>query len=169
MRFGMYHDHKDVFEGQDYVFACDADMLFVADVPESILSDRIATRHPYFWDGDESKREKLTYEDNPVSAACIRPDEGAYYFCGGVFGGKTENFLHMAQTIASNIESDLRKHFIAVWHDESHVNRYFIDYPPTLILTPSYCYPEHNIYEKKRNLPQHILVALEKNKGQLRS
>ena len=36
----------------------------------------------------------------------------------------------------------LKKTLLRVWHDESHLNRYFIDHKPTTILTPSYCYPE---------------------------
>ena len=27
-------------------------------------------------------------------------------------------------------------------HDESHVNRYWADHPPTVILTAAYMYPE---------------------------
>ncbi len=53
----------------------------------------------------------------------------------------------MSQAIETNIDSDLNKGIIAVWHDESHLNRYFIDHPPTKILCPSYCYYE------RTNLP----------------
>lgn len=47
---------------------------------------------------------------------------------------------------------------MAVWHDESHWNRYCIDHKPTTILSPSYCYPESwNLPYKKR------LLALDKD------
>jgi histo-blood group ABO system transferase len=66
--------------------------------------------------------------------------------------------------ISKNIKIDFEKNFIAVWHDESHLNRYMIDNTPTKILTPSYCYPE-NMY-----LPYHKkLLALDKNHKELRS
>ena len=64
----------------------------------------------------------------------------------------------------TNIYTDLGKNIIAVWHDESHLNRYFVDHKPTVILSPSYCYPESwKLPYKKR------LLALDKNHAAIRS
>jgi histo-blood group ABO system transferase len=61
------------------------------------------------------------------------------------------------------IDEDLEKGIIAVWHDESHWNRYCIDNTPTTILSPSYCYPEgwNANYERK-------LLALDKDHATFR-
>jgi len=61
------------------------------------------------------------------------------------------------------VDEDMDKNLIAVWHDESHYNRYLIDTPPTHILSPSYCYPEswRLPFEKK-------LLALDKNHREMR-
>lgn len=41
------------------------------------------------------------------------------------------------------IDEDALNGVTAVWHDESHWNRYLVNHPPTLSLTPSYCwYPD---------------------------
>jgi histo-blood group ABO system transferase len=69
----------------------------------------------------------------------------------------------MANKISENIDIDYSRNIIAVWHDESHMNRYFIDNKPTLILSPSYCYGESmNIPFIKK------LVALDKNHQEIR-
>ncbi len=49
------------------------------------------------------------------------------------------------------VDSDGSVGYIAKWHDESYLNRYVIDYPPTKILSPSFCFPEgwELPYEKK--------------------
>jgi len=47
--------------------------------------------------------------------------------------------------------------------DESHMNRYFIDTPPTKILDPSYCHIEGT---KSNYTPK--LVALNKNHREIR-
>jgi histo-blood group ABO system transferase len=80
--------------------------------------------------------------------------------------------------ITQNILKDLNHNIIAVWHDECHVNRYFIDNPPTCILSPSYCYPENwdtpqqkiqLAYPANWKVPfEPKLVALNKNHGSVR-
>lgn len=157
MRISMYDKHRDQLGKMDYLFATDADMLFVDTVGDEILSDRVATQHPGF------VGRRGTYETNTISTACVGPREGQQYFAGGFNGGSSKEFLQMAHTITENINKDLEKNFIAVWHDESHINRYFIDNPPTKILSPSYCYPE------SWNIPYHRrLLALDKNHSEIR-
>src|SRR3990172_11377980 len=132
MRFHMYAEYRDHFSFLDYIFAIDADALFAAPFGEEIFSERVFTLHPGFIN------KRGTYERNPLSTACVRREEGQFYFAGGFYGGKREEFFHFATTAKERIDHDLENGYIAVWHDESHLNRYAIDYPPTLILTPSY-------------------------------
>lgn len=158
MRCKLYYQNRDVFKDQDYLFACDADMLFVDTVGQEILSERVATQHPGF------VGRRGTYEDsNYQSTAYVGNREGLQYFAGGFHGGSYEGFMALNKKMVEGIEKDLANNFIAVWHDESHLNRYFIDNPPTTILTPSYCYPEswHLPYAKK-------LLALDKNHDEFR-
>lgn len=157
MRYHVYYDHREVLETQDYLFACDADMLFVNEVGDEILSERVATQHPGF------VGKRGSYETDPRSLACINDDEGEQYFAGGFYGGSAKEVIRIAHTNAQNIDADLAKGVIAVWHDESHWNRYCIDNKPTLILSPSYCYPESWTlpYPKK-------LLALDKNHAEFR-
>lgn len=158
MRCAMYLQHAEDLAHMDYLFACDADMLFVDTVGSEIFSDRVATQHPGF------VGKRGSYEAIPLSTACVGPYEGEQYFAGGFYGGNAEEFLKMTRTMVANIYADLDKNIIAVWHDESHLNRYFIDNPPTKILTPEYCYPE------SWNLPYHKrLLALDKNHSEFRS
>ncbi|MBA3953880.1 hypothetical protein H0X48_00970 [Candidatus Dependentiae bacterium] len=159
-RFENYYNAQSLLSKMDYIFASDVDMLFVNDVDESILGERVSTRHPYFLD---ENRQKYTYEDNPISAAYIDPRQGKYYFAGGFYGGSYKEFIKMVKILTDNINKDLQHNFIAVWHDESHLNRYFVDYLPTVILPASYCYPEGQQYPFNP-----ILIALEKNKVELR-
>ena len=158
MRYEMYTKNAELYKNMDYLFACDADMLFVDTVGNEILSNRIGTIHPGYYGGNRG-----TYETNPISKAYVAPHEGKYYFAGGLNGGSRDCFLAMANAITKQIYDDLAKGHIAVWHDESHVNRYLIDNPPTLLLSPSYCYPE------RWGLPfQKKLLALDKNHQKMR-
>lgn len=157
MRFQIYDEHRDLYKHLDYLFCCDADMLFVGKVGDEILSPRVATLHPGFI------REIGTYETRPDSLAFVNKEEKRYYFAGGFLGGATKEVLCLARTISRHINDDLNRGIIAVWHDESHWNRYCIDFKPTRILTPAYCYPESwDIgYQKK-------LLALDKDHGKVR-
>ena len=161
-RYEIFDKHSDVLSEVDYLFYCDADMRFVAPVGDEILPDTetglVGTEHPGFYGG-----RRGTYENRQESLAYVSNNEGSTYFAGGFNGGTSEAFLKMIKTLANNIQEDLKNNIIAVWHDESHMNRYFINNPPKK-LNPSYCFPESwSIpFEKK-------LLALDKNHHQIRS
>ena len=156
MRFSVYGKHKQALAAMDYIFASDADMLFVAPVEDKILGKRVATQHPGF------VGRRGTYETNSRSTACVTNEEGAYYFAGGFYGGERDAFLSMMDRLAAKIETDLQKDYIAIWHDESHLNRYFIDHKPTVILASTYCCPE------TWQIPGRKLLALDKNHEKMR-
>lgn len=157
MRCSVYYKYKEIISEMDYLFATDADMLFVDSVGDEILGERVGTQHPGFYN------KRGTYETNPVSTAYVAPREGTYYFAGGFHGGSSAEFIKLIEFMIRNIEIDRTRGHIALWHDESHLNRYFINNPPTVILNPSYCYPEswRLPYPKK-------LLALDKNHAAVR-
>jgi histo-blood group ABO system transferase len=158
MRLPMYYKNQAQYKDMDYLFACDADMLFVGEVGDEILGDLVGTMHP----GYVGRRG--TYETNPASTAFINYNEGTRYYAGGFNGGSRERFLHLAGTITQNIKTDLDKGIIAVWHDESHINRYFATYEPTIVLTPSYCYWQGQVTQWPQKL-----VALSKDHAKYRA
>lgn len=157
-RYKIFDNSKEKLSEMDYLYYCDADMLFAGNVGDEILDDRVATQHP----GHYGRRG--TPETNTNSLACVHEHEDMQYFAGGFNGGKSSVFLEMSKKLSDNIDDDFSRNIIAVWHDESHINRYLIDNPPTKILNPSYCYPESwNIPFEKR------LLALDKNNLEIRN
>lgn len=157
-RYEIFSTQYSKLSKMNYIFYCDVDMLFVSDVGREILSDRVVTLHP----GYVGKRG--TPETNPNSLAYIPASKPMQYFAGGFNGGSSDEFLKMSRILANNIQLDLEKGIIAVWHDESHLNKYMIDNHPTKILDPSYCCPEEWI-----DCPfGRRLLALQKNHAEFR-
>lgn len=167
MRFEIYDKHKHLFSSMDYIFAIDADMLFVGLEGDEILSDRVATQHPGFEGKKPLWGNEAPYERNTISTAYISYDEGTHYFAGGFYGGSQSEFLTMINTITHNIQKDLAAEYIAIWHDESHLNRYFIDHKPTKMLDRSYCFPENGIAKGYPSCSPKLL-ALDKNHDEIR-
>lgn len=167
MRFAIYDQHKNLFASTDYMFATDADMLFVGTEGDEILHDRVATQHPGFEKNKPLWGSEPPYDRNPDSTAYIAYDSGTHYFAGGFYGGTTAEFIKMISSVTRNILADLEKQYIAVWHDESHLNRYFIDNLPSVMLDRSYCYPENG---QKKGYPvcSPKLLALDKNHSEIR-
>jgi histo-blood group ABO system transferase len=156
-RFHAYDAERGLLDRFDYVFAIDADMQFAGPVNDEILSDLVGTQHPGF------VGKRGTYEKKKDSTAYVAPTEGKVYFAGAFYGGKKSEFLKLVKSTKQKIDSDLAHNYIAKWHDESHLNRYFIDHPPSRVLSPSYCYPE----SWKMDYPKKI-VALDKNHEEVR-
>ena len=137
-RYHTFLEQRGLLESYDFLIYADIDMLFVCSFNvASIVSDGItATLHPGY------VGICGTPDRNPASTAYIPVGTQNKYFCGGFNGGKTESFLTMAEIIKKNIDTDTQNGVMAVWHDESHLNRYLLDNPPARILGPEYCYPE---------------------------
>lgn len=129
--------HKNLLKGFDFIFIVDADMLFVASVSDEILSDLVAVQdHLHIG-------KRGAYEKNRRSTAFVDKDEGAYYFVNRFYGGKKQRVFQLLEEMVAQIDEDLKMGYIARAHDESHLNRYFINHPPSLILSPGYAYPEN--------------------------
>jgi histo-blood group ABO system transferase len=132
-RYKIFTENQSELSKMDYLYYCDADMKFVSNLGDEILSDRVATQHPGYFG------TRGTPDTNPLSTACVFTHEHMEYFAGGFNGGTSTEYLKMSKQLSNNIEVDFSKGIIAFWHDESHMNRYFIDNKPTKILDPSYC------------------------------
>lgn len=134
MRFHAFLHRRDFLERYDYLVYCDVDMLFASKVePEELICDAgmTAVLHASY---------PQSFERRPTSTACI---EGAHpYYTGCIFAGPADAFLTMADAIAKNVDADKVKGITALWYDESHLNRYFVENPPARVLTPAYAFPE---------------------------
>jgi len=156
-RFHMYNEHKQHYSMMNYLFSVDSDLLCIQDVPAAdIISNLVGTEHNLFIN------IRGTYETRPESTAYVSNREGEYYFFGAFWGGKTSEILIMCATIQDRIDIDLSKNIIAVWHDESHLNRYFIDHKPTLVLKNKYVTAEGSQNAGSK------LIQLNKNHAQMR-
>ena len=166
MRYHIFTKNKENYSDYDAHYYCDADMLFVNTVGDEILGDLVATQHPGFY---SFGRKSFSYETRPQSTAYVAPTEGQFYFAGGFNGGR--RYLEMASIITRMIDKDAEKGIVAVWHDESYLNRFLATNPPTLILNPGYCFPDQPAQAKAWRI-DHLtprLLALTKNHAEVRS
>lgn len=156
-RYHVLLENDIALRGFDYVYMVDADMMFVAPCGDEILGKVVATLHPGYI-GKASKQ--LPLERNQKSSAfCLSGDR---YYCGGFVGGETHHFLNLAARIREGVDRDDEINgVVAQWHDESHLNAALSVVPPTVTLSPSYCYPDD---DSEYDLKGHgrILVALDK-------
>ena len=154
LRFGSISTYRKQFASMHFLYSLDVDVYFEDMVDTEILENLVGTLHVLYY---LSPRASYTYDNNPLSTAYIKKSEGEYYFIGAFFGGCRNAIIQMAETIERNIKKDLKEHYyIALWHDESHLNRYFIDNLPTKILSPEYLSTPYITFQRRR------IVQLEK-------
>lgn len=158
MRFEMFSRIKSELLKFDFLFFLNANMIFLKDVGEEILPDinqqLVGVKHPSFYN---KERKDFTYEKNPLSLAYIPPHQGEVYFMGGFNGGIAKSYIQLIEKLRANINADLQKNIIAVWHDESHLNNYFLG-RSIKILSSSYGYPQNQELDMEK-----IILILDKN------
>lgn len=168
-RFKNFTKYSETFNGQDYLYYIDVDCLFVDHVSKEILGDLVGVRHCGFFN------RPGPYENNPDSIFYVKdssPKKYKYYFGGGFSGGRKQNYLALAKDCSDKIEYDVARGIIPLWHDETAINKYFLDHEPTVILNPSYHYPQANeAYYKEGWAPYSFspkILLLDKNHGEIR-
>ncbi len=140
-RYHLFAANAKELEIYDYIFFFNANVEFKQNIGEEILpktDELIVVQHPGFYN---KTNNKFTYERNCKSTAYIPHGKGKVYVCGGVNGGTAEVFLKLIDTLKYNIDQDDENKFIALWHDESHINKYILNNKYKL-LSPAYAYPE---------------------------
>lgn len=120
-RYQLFNDFKECYKDVDYLLFLDIDIHIRLPINEDILHDFFVLEHWYY------KNRKGTPDTNPKSTAYINPKKKFKYVAGGFVGGKTDRFLSASETMSKNIDQDYKNNIIALWHDESHLNRYVLD------------------------------------------
>lgn len=162
MRYHLFLQQEEKLKDYDYLFYLDADMRVVDKISDEVLGEGLTVaEHPMY-----SLRPQYfpPYEPNKESAAYI-PRLGQVveengkrrlkplYIAGGFQGGKTPLFIEAMQKMKEGIDKDFNKNYTAIWNDESHWNKYVYDNAnpleghPTVVLSPSYIYPDSLIKE----------------------
>lgn len=143
-------------ENFDYIFYVDADMLVVDCVDDYNFENYkfFGVQHPGFIN------QLGTFEMDRNSTASV---DSSYdlttYYQGCFWGGKSKDVLMLCKVLAQNVNEDLNNNIIAIWQDESHLNKYFINNKCDVYLfSSSYAYPE----KWNLNMPK-IIVHLDKS------
>ena len=128
----------------DLILYLDADMEIVSDIPDSVfelLSSRfIGVSHP----ANFIHRDFWPVETNNSSTAYLNPEKVGTYGQGCLWGATSGSFEEMNETLRENVQKDIDNGLVAVWHDESHLNKFFFENSKDLkILSPSFAYPEN--------------------------
>ena len=156
MRYHLFLQQEEYLQNFDYIFYIDVDMRITDWIGEEILGDGLtAAEHPMY-----SLRPNYhpPYEPNPESTAFIpRPgkiieEDGRkrfqqIYYAGGFQGGKTDDWIKAMKVMRERIDNDFGINYIARWNDESHWNKYLFEFPPAVVLNPSYIYPDSLIQD----------------------
>ncbi|XP_072887863.1 alpha-1,3-galactosyltransferase 2-like isoform X1 [Hemitrygon akajei] len=123
-------------EEANYIFCFDVDQYFKGRFGTEALSESVALLHAWFY---RKPKFLYTYESNPHSAAYIE-SKGDFYYHAAVFGGTWQSVRNLTEACYLGIMQDKERNMEALWHDESHLNKYFWLHKPTKILSPEYCW-----------------------------
>ena len=146
-RFKMFLSIENQLKKHDYIFFFNGNALFKEKIS---LNEIIPNADDSYlvglsWTNVYTNKQLYPYARNDHSTAYIPYGVGEFYFQGGLNGGRTQEYLELMHACHKNIEIDLSKNIIARSHDESHINKYFLD-KKIKVLNAFYGCPEERDY-----------------------
>lgn len=142
MRFKIINKIKNKLKKYSHIIFIDADMYVNTPVTEE---EFFSHEKPLFGVKHDSYVNKPgEFEFNKISTAAVSKEDDLSDYCVGAFwGGQTKDLLKLIEVLEKRVETDLKNNYIAKWHDESQLNKYFIENKSQVhVLDPSYAYPE---------------------------
>lgn len=171
LRFDIILKAKENLLEYDWILFLDADMEVYSrvDYHEIFNNNKkyIGVHHPcHYMNLPPHNEYPGAFEINKQSLSCISElDDISIYYQGCLWGGKVPYVIDMMEILSKNINLDLKNDIISLWHDESHLNKYFSDKDikkDVNTLSSSYAFPED--FEKYCNFPKKIVHLSKNNK-----
>ena len=167
LRYEIFLDQ--VFKSEAGIFVyLDADML-IAKSPWRAIREKLSyseiclVQHPGYWRPSGIERILCYLRDTRLllrdclllirygalgkwevrnrSIAYVPRSLRKYYYCGGMWFGRRNAIRRMIDQLASNVRTDSSRGLVAVWHDESHLNKWAINNKHS-DETPRLCFDE---------------------------
>jgi len=181
-RFKVFNEHAHLLV-EDFLMYLDADMVVHKPFGRDITApgaDVTLVKHPgYFRPRFPQKltlyalNPKLFFADlnlqrrfggigawetRKASTAFVQREDRVNYYCGGIWWGKGFAILSLIEELKIKVELDEAKSMMAVWHDESHLNRWGAE-NKARFLDPRFCYSLG--YKWLKQLPN-VVQAIDK-------
>ncbi len=178
-RFEIINKAREEIDKHDWLVFIDADALVVAPITETEFLSRccgatvdhnplFGVHHPcHYLKMEPHTKLPGAWDQNPDSEACVTFDPGdtidqLTYYQGCFWGGKLPAVTTMIDRLEARVKRDLEKGVVALWHDESHINKYYYDnWPIVHTFGPSYAYPE--VFDQHCNFPPKIVHLAKDN------
>ena len=148
-RFEIINKAREVIEECSHLVFIDADALPVDTITEEeFFNDKplFGVHHPcHFLKMPPHTEAPGAYEKNPKCEAYVDTSKGLppVYWQGCFWGGRVPNVCAMIDELEARVNRDLENDIVALWHDESQINRYFLERVNDVHTFGSeYAYPE---------------------------
>ena len=179
-RFEIINKAKEVIKDCDWLVFIDADALPVATITEEEFLSRccgsdtnqipfFGVHHPcHYLKMPPHNEAPGAYDQNKESLAYVdvEKENPQIYFQGCFWGGKVPAIMQMIDELEYRVNKDLENDVVALWHDESHINRYFLEREFDVhTFGPEYAYPE--VFDQYCNFePKIVHLAKDNSKYQ---
>ena len=158
MKYIEFQKHITDYREYDYVYYIDCRLRFLFEVNEEVLCSSIGVLHPGYIEKDESEH---SYDRNSSSSACIEIGKGKNYYFDTIVGGSCTNFIKTVNIISDLHSRDYQNKVVALWGDESYLNKYFLYNEPKLKLSPEYSeIRKHKLSEAKGKFEENNKIDL---------
>ena len=167
-RFEIINKARTVIDNMDWLVFLDADAIPVTTITEEeFFTDKplFGVHHPCHYLGmDPHTKAPGAYEQNPKCEAYVDVSKSLppVYWQGCLWGGKVPEVCAMIDELEARVNRDLENDIVAVWHDETQINRYFLERTQDVhTFSPSYAFPE--VFESHCNFPPKIVHLAKDN------